>query len=338
MEWGGDGRKHPRPTVTPVTGVGLSTATATAARPHASYRHEALIYRGDGDFLAGTVPFVLDGLDAGQPVMVAIGARRLALLEDALGSRARQVLRVDMHELGRNPASIIPAWCEFVGDHAGAAVRGIGEPVWAGRRDVEVAECQLHEALLNVAVAPDTPLWLRCPYDADTLGADVVEAAHRSHPLLVEGEEFRGSTAYGGIHHAEAVFGTQLPEPAGPVETLPFAGAELPLVRETVTRRAAQAGIEAHRAADLVLAIHELATNSVRHGGGTGVLRVWEDALSLACEVSDAGHIDDPLAGRRHPPLSSEGGRGLWLANQLGDLVQLRSSPAGTAVRVLTWL
>jgi anti-sigma regulatory factor (Ser/Thr protein kinase) len=50
--------------------------------------------------------------------------------------------------------------------------------------------------------------------------------------------------------------------------------------------------------------------------------------------VRDRGRIDDPLAGRGAPVHLRPGGRGLWLVNQLCDLVQLRSSPAGTAVRV----
>ena len=50
------------------------------------------------------------------------------------------------------------------------------------------------------------------------------------------------------------------------------------------------------------------------------------------------GHLADPLTGRLTPPLDAPGGRGLYLVNQLCDLVQVRSSPQGTTVRVLTWL
>ena len=83
-----------------------------------------------------------------------------------------------------------------------------------------------------------------------------------------------------------------------------------------------------------MLAVNEIATNSIRHGGGSGTLRVWLEAGVLICEVRDSGHLDDPLAGRRRPSPSDYGGRGLWLANQVCDLVQLRSFPQGSAVRL----
>ncbi|HEY1450507.1 MAG TPA: ATP-binding protein, partial [Solirubrobacteraceae bacterium] len=85
---------------------------------------------------------------------------------------------------------------------------------------------------------------------------------------------------------------------------------------------------------DFVLAVNELATNSVQHGGGGGMLRVWQEPGALVCDVRDRGFIEDPLAGRRRPPIDQYGGRGLWLVNRLCDLVQIRSSPSGTVVRV----
>ena len=83
-----------------------------------------------------------------------------------------------------------------------------------------------------------------------------------------------------------------------------------------------------------MLIVNEVATNSVRHGGGTGTLRMWEEGASLICEVRDRGQILDPLVGRRKPPGDRGSGLGLWLANQLCDLVQIRSFPTGTAVRL----
>jgi anti-sigma regulatory factor (Ser/Thr protein kinase) len=52
------------------------------------------------------------------------------------------------------------------------------------------------------------------------------------------------------------------------------------------------------------------------------------------CEVRDGGQLSDPLVGRRRPSSDQIGGRGLWIANQLCDLVQVRSSDEGAVVRL----
>lgn len=54
----------------------------------------------------------------------------------------------------------------------------------------------------------------------------------------------------------------------------------------------------------------------------------------MVVEVCDVGYIDDPLVGRRAPDPEGEDGRGVWLMHQLSDLLELRSSPGGTTVRI----
>lgn len=345
--------------------VELVVKRTVLVRPHTTYRHEAFLYDGEQQFLAGTVPFILDGVAAGQPVMVALVRERLQLLRTAVGAAGADVTWADMAEMGGNPGRIVPAWRWFV-DECGTPdgpVRGIGEPIWPGRRPAEVEECQLHEALLNLAIEPDTPLWLRCPYDVRSLPSSVLEESRRSHPALVEGGEFRGSTSYGGATHAAAMFASELPDPAlDPaldVEVWEFDrrgirdaadraadgithGADgepgTAGLRHLVQQRAVTVGLGADRRADLALAVTEAANNSIRHGGGRGALRVWHDRESLTCEVRDEGHITDPLVGRRMPALTGRSGRGLWLIHQLSDLAQIRSSDRGTAIRITCWL
>jgi anti-sigma regulatory factor (Ser/Thr protein kinase) len=327
--------------MTPRTGSTLAATKPTnPTKPHSSYRHEAFLYRGDDEFLAGTVPFVLEGISVGQPVMVAVIEPRVELLRDALGPDAGAVEFVDMAELGRNPARIIPGWRSFLDEQCRdeQPVRGVGEPIWAGRRDAEVVECQLHEALLNLAVDPDTPMWLRCPYDVDALDPGVVEEAHRSHPILVDAESYAGSRLYGGAHHIGDFFARDLPAPTAPAEALDFGADDLLAVRDLVTLRAAATWLDGERVWELALSVHEVATNSVLSGGGSGRLSIWQEPGALVCEVRDAGRLDDPMVGRRPPPLLEESGRGLWLANQMCDLVQVRSTADGVVVRVVAWL
>jgi anti-sigma regulatory factor (Ser/Thr protein kinase) len=161
-----------------------------------------------------------------------------------------------------------------------------------------------------------------------------LEAALCSHPLVVDEGEPVGSTRYGGLAYAEEMFGTPLPEPAAPVGRTDFGAGDLAALRARVRGCAREVGLGEDRTADLVLAVTELATNSVRHGGGGGRLRTWRESDALVVEVTDGGQVSDPLAGRRTPSLTEEGGRGLWLPNHLCDLVQLRSGPDGTVVRV----
>ena len=96
----------------------------------------------------------------------------------------------DMADVGDNPARIIAAWQAFVQAHAGAPqLWGIGEPVYPERSPTELAECQLHEALLNVAFDAATPFWLLCPYDLEALTADIIDEAQRTHPFVARGDE-----------------------------------------------------------------------------------------------------------------------------------------------------
>lgn len=307
---------------------------------HDSFRHEGFLWSGEDEFLAGTVPFIRQGLEAEQPIMVAVIAPRIELLRAVMGSGADRVRFVDMAVLGRNPAQIIPTWREFVAEHAadGQAVRGIGEPIWPGRRPAEVTECQLYEALLNLAVEPDTPLWLLCPYDVQDLAPDVITEAQRSHPVLFEDQNHRRSTLYGGPRHAATIFESDLPpvQVAGSHRT--FGREDLQALRNDVTNHALAAGLSPARSADLALAVHEVTANSVKHGSGKRVLRIWVEHDSLVCEVSDHGRITDPMIGRKTPERDDEKGRGLWMANHLCDLVQVRSGHTSTTIRIHIWL
>ena len=318
---------------------------APGAPPHASFRHEALLYAGEAEFVSATSTFIREGLAAGEPVLVVVDAPKIGLLRSALGDHAGAVEFADMAVVGRNPGRILDAWHRFATERAaaGAGARGIGEPVSADRTAAELVECQLHEALLNVAF-PAQPAWtLLCPYDTRTLGAEAVSEARRTHPFLRHGTEAVASPefatdGYGGPGEPRAPwqFEDPLPEPPADASPLELAiGDASPIdVRHRVSRHATEAGGSPVCVSALALAVSELATNSIRHGGGRGRLRLWRDRGSLVCEVADRGHITDPLVGRRRPTSRQLDGRGLWLVNQLCDLVQVRSAPGHTVVRV----
>ena len=308
------------------------SASASDLRP--SFRHEALLYSDQATFLEGTVRFIRDGLAAGEPVLVLETAQNIGLLRSQLGQEADQVRFADMAEVGANPARIIPAWREFAAQRPHQRLRGIGEPIWNGRRAAELIECQRHEALLNAAFASGVEMWLLCPYDTKGLPPAVIAEARRSHPFIVDGSGSHQSTEY---RNPPALFDAALPE--SPSES-PEHGIErstLTMLRMVVTAAATRAGIEQVRIANIVMAANEVATNSLQHGGGQGTLRLWREDGALTIEIRDGGAFDRLLVDRERPGSDVEASRGLWLANQLCDLVQIRSYPRGTVVRLHMW-
>jgi anti-sigma regulatory factor (Ser/Thr protein kinase) len=312
--------------------------TATEELP-ARFEHEALFYRGEADFLAGLLPFVEEGLERGETVVVAEPRHRLELLEDALGDDAARVQFLDMADIGANPARIIGVWAAALDatTEAGRRLRGVGEPAFYGRREIELVECQLHELLLNHAF-DDGPGWrLLCPYDEDRLPASVRQGALAAHPLHSTSADRRPSDAYVAGGHASA-FAAPLPRPSGSVLRGVFGRGDVPATRRTVAQYARSCGLSQEKTEVLELAASELAANSIQHGGGTGTLAMWLEPGAAVVEFSDSGHLRDPLTGRLAPTADPDRGRGLYLVNQLCDLVQVRSSERGTTVRVTTWL
>lgn len=300
-------------------------------------RHAALFYAGLDKFAELTASFVRQGLDAGEAVIVLAKGDKVGALKEELGSNAVEVLFGDMEEIGRNPARILPVWQDFITSRSEGSrgLRGVGEPIWAGRTRQEIVEAQRHESLINFALA-DAPLLIACPYDTGVLEPDVIEEARRTHPLLLEeGDlEYRDSSAYRTDEDMAAPFDDPLPEPRSRPEEMPVSPDRLGDLRIFVSRRSAAFGLDPARTDDLVLAVNEIVTNTLRHGGGRGVLRLWHEGSSLVCEVRDRGQIDEPMVGRRRPSPTQKGGFGLWLVNQICDLVQVRSFASGTVVRV----
>lgn len=316
----------------------LSSTLSCAEQPVSSrFQHQALFYDGLGALAATLVPFIREGIVRGEPVLVALLSERLGVVEAALGPDASRVDFVDMGELGANPARIIPEWRRFLEDQGKAGpVRGVGEPVWSGRREVEIEEAGLHESLLNLAF-DDGPGWqLMCPYDMSSLPAHVIDDAVRNHPIT--SPLHGGAVRYAGREHARTRFAAPLSPAPRDADCMSFGGDDLAGLRSIVTRLAGQAGINPAATEDLVLAAHELATNSVIHADGGGVLRAWTQSDAFVVEICDAGMIEDPLVGRDLLQELAENGRGVWMANQLCDLVQVRSGPAGTVVRLFSWL
>jgi anti-sigma regulatory factor (Ser/Thr protein kinase) len=298
--------------------------------------HEALLYRDDEDYLAGTVPFVRDGLAAGEPVLVAVPQYGIDLLRRALGRQAEQVEFLDMRRAGRNPGRIIPGVLAAFTDNNSTStgrVRIVGEPIWPDRTELEYPACVQHEALINTAFE-DRPAWILCPYDTTNLSPEAVRDAETTHPIVVEGQRRRTSVGYREPFLIAEEFNRPLPTPPPDAVTRRFDLDALGVTRRLVAAFAVDTGLTADQVEDLVLAVNELTTNSVVHGGGFGTLLLWREGGAVVCEVRDAGRIASPMVGRRNPGANARGGYGVMLVNLLCDLVRVHTHEAGTSIRV----
>jgi anti-sigma regulatory factor (Ser/Thr protein kinase) len=295
------------------------------------FRHEAFFYAGEDEFLAGALPFLEAGIAAGEVVLAVLPEPRRRLLREALGPAAAAVEFQSMEEVGRNPGRLIAGWRDVLRrKDPGRAVRGLGEPAYAGRSADELDECERHERLVNLAFKEERGLAFMCPYDTTALDDDVLAGAARSHPHCLDSEGVSVSPRFAVGFPLEGT----LTKPEAPTVALGFGKSDLGTVRQAVGDLARSVGLDQRRNEDLVLAVCEAATNSIQHATGGGCLTIWRDGDDLVCEIHDFGRIENPLVGRERPPVEQVGGRGIRIANQLCDLVQLRSDEDGTYVRL----
>jgi anti-sigma regulatory factor (Ser/Thr protein kinase) len=296
------------------------------------FAHPAFFYRGHAEYLSGTVPFIVEGLAAGEPVAVVVPSHQLDVLRSALGPAARDVRLLDMTVVGRNPGRIIPGVLRaFADNYTDRHVRIIGEPVWPERSAAEYPACAQHEALINDAFT-GRRVTILCPYDAANLDEHVLTDAARTHPVLLDDN---------GTHHSRCFapaavvtdYNTPLPPPSH-AQAVAVTVTGLPDLRRTAAAFGRRRGLTANRTQDLVLAVTELATNSIEHALSTATVLLGGTGDDVVCQVRDTGHIADPLAGRRPVTVSQHRGRGLLMVNQLADLVRVHTTATGTTVEI----
>jgi serine/threonine-protein kinase RsbW len=109
-------------------------------------------------------------------------------------------------------------------------------------------------------------------------------------------------------------------------------------LRHAVASCAEAAGLADGRLEDFVVAVNELLTNAVRHGGGSGHVKLWREDGFVVCEVVDQGTgLADPRPDRPdRPSVDGPGGWGLWLAGELTDAIEIETGAEGTTVRIST--
>ncbi|MGB6209748.1 anti-sigma factor RsbA family regulatory protein [Mycobacterium sp.] len=304
--------------------------TLTAHAPVSGFDHAALLYHSEREYVDWLAPFISEGLDRAQPVLVAVPGDKLASLRSALGDAAAQVTMADITGFGRNPGRILAAQLAFVQRHPSQHIRIVAEPLWASRSVFEHSACMQHEALANIAFA-DLNVTGLCPYDASCLGESVLTDVRRTHPQICRS----GSRN----HSPEYALDAALDQCNQPLATNPAAvtftvhePADLAGARKCGDRYGRLLGMSADRLADLLLVATELATNSLDHADSACRLAFWYEAGHVVCEARDMGSWTDPLAGRRPPAGKGLGSYGLFVVNATVDLLRTHTTSVGTTI------
>jgi anti-sigma regulatory factor (Ser/Thr protein kinase) len=304
----------------------------TGSSTGADLPHLLLPYRTADEYTAAVSGFLLADATTAGPALVAIPPERQQRVRQAIAAAPAPVAVTDISELGRNPARIIPALLAFANGTASAPARVVCEPAWPGRSEAEIREVLRHEALVNLAFA-GRPVTMLCLYDAARLPDGILADACRTHPLLSGESSAEPSVMFAGTGALPPDCDRPLPAPPAAALAITYRSS-LREVRDLVADQASLAGLPHPRAVDFVLAVSEVAANTLRHTTGEGTIRLWRSATELICQLDDSGQITDPLAGRRPPDHDHPGGQGLWLVNQVCDLVEVRTGKNGTAVRL----
>jgi anti-sigma regulatory factor (Ser/Thr protein kinase) len=330
----------PAPRAGPASAVAEGRAARAAPRRSGAMRqapgpgnlrHLARLYDGPADYLAAAAEFARRGLSRDEAVMLAVPEHKISWLRPGLPESDR-VGFTDLTELGRNPARIIPSIRAFLDAHLGQRVSYLEEPVWPGRSAAELCEAARHEALVNQAFA-ERPATIVCLYDAAGLSAAVMSDMASTHPVLIRDGREVPSTSY--LRPPRLPPGCDRAFDDPPADAVKFSYTrDLHSVRAMAARTAQGSGLPAPRATDFVIAVSEVAANTLRHTSAGGSVYLWCTEDEIICQIADTGVIADPLAGRRLPTQDLPGGRGLWLANQLCDLLELRTGQAGTKIRL----
>jgi len=303
-----------------------------AALGSGGLRHVAFFYRDQASYRTEILRFVRAGMGMGEPALVALPGDEASRIAEQLTGEPGELLCIDMNDLGRNPARIIPALRAFVDKHVGQPVRLVEEPVWPGRSAAEACEAIRSDALINLALA-GTAASVLCPFDVADLPAPVIAGAQRTHP-----EYLAGGRNAAGFRQARVPwqippgYDDPLPPPPARAESLAYES-DLALVRGLVERHARRSRLGPLRTSDLVLSVSEVAANTLDHTATGGVLHVWDDDEEMLCQTHDTGWITDPLAGRVRTRPESRG-HGLFVVNQVCDLVEVRTGQAGTTIRL----
>jgi hypothetical protein len=305
------------------------------ARGCVGHVHEAGFYASDEEFLALIVPFVTEGLAAGEPVVIGYDDRKCDLLRAEL-SRPQAVTFIADTRLYATPARAIEAYREQFEDHVAVGaeqIRIAGDVPHEGNGG-RFAGWDRYESAVN-AVWQDYPVYSRCLYDATTVAASVRDVVERTHRRVLTADG-RVTTSR---HYQEVPDFEGLPPAADPLEAtgpgVALVDASLKQIRRRVAG-AAHGRVDPDAFDQLMFALSEAVINAQLYGRPPVTVRAWTGPDRIVVHVHDAGPgPGDTLTGLVAAPDGAGGaGLGLWLAHQLSGIDIALLSDDGFTVRL----
>jgi anti-sigma regulatory factor (Ser/Thr protein kinase) len=300
-----------------------------------STAHSALLYRTPTRFVEGVASFVREGLQAGDRVLAAVTHEKVDWLREELGSDTDAVDFADATTMYERPGPMFATMMDYIGRHAPLGegrVRIVAEQALSIRDPADVRAYMRYEAASNLAYGRFGSSVL-CPYDAERLPEEILHAALRTHPQVIENSRPSRSHLFTEPRSFVRQYVRDRPAPIG---TAPFRlerPEDIAGARALVRAQARAHGLAGQAVEDLSVGVSEVATNALIHGGAPRRLWSYVEDGHLVCQVRDAGSgLPDPLAGYFAPDPGRLGGCGLWVAHQLCDVVEIASSTTHTNV------
>jgi len=297
--------------------------------------HRALVYHDDASFLDGVVPFVREGMRDDAHVLAVVTPKKGRWLREALADEATAVEFADAHGIYERHGRMFTAVHGSLERH-GVPGRGrlrlVAEQALASRTEADVRAYMRYEAAANLVFRRYDASVL-CPYDVRGLPDAVVRDALCTHPEVVENGRSRHSSLFEDPRAYVRRTVRERPAPADAASARLEGLEDLPPARALVRAHAEVAGLADVAVEDMVVAASEVATNALLHGRHPRTLWTYVAEGHLVCQVRDAGPgPPDPLAGFLPPNGERLRGRGLWLAHQLCDIVEIAGGQDRTNV------
>jgi AcrR family transcriptional regulator len=290
--------------------------------------HEALVYSSDAEFLARVVPFLQEGISAGQPTMAVLMPKNFALVREALGHDAELVSFVDASTHYRRPSHALAEYRRQLDEELSRPgvelVRVVGELPF-GPTKQEDEDWIRYEAVINEAWV-DYPVWVICGYDTRALPEHLIADALHTHPFVSNGDE---PTPTVGYMETDALVApplrlqTRRPAGGAPLARVTITREpELADLRRVIAGAARAGGLPALIVDDVTVGVGELARDGLRRGDGETSVRVVRDQAQWHCEVTGpaSDQADDDL--------------GLLIARLISERVEVDAGVGAQTVRI----